>query len=74
MKIFKFFGKILGAKTKAFVVQSRLSEIGTEVDKVAASEQCDMVLVPWQQDAPRYTIFKKSISSTTPKDIAKPQS
>lgn len=56
MKIFKFFGKILGAKTKSFVVQSRLSDIGTEVDKVAAAEQCDMVLVPWQQDAPGYTI------------------
>ncbi len=49
--MFRFFGKLIGAKTNCFVATSRVSEIGAEVDRIASKEHCNLVIVPWQQDA-----------------------
>lgn len=52
--MFQFFGEMAGALTKPFVATTRLMEIGQEINRIANSEQCELVVVPWQKDAPGY--------------------
>ncbi|KAI1713689.1 sodium/hydrogen exchanger family domain-containing protein [Ditylenchus destructor] len=51
LRMFKFFGKLIGSWTQCFVAATNLQEIGMELDRVAAKQQCDVIIVPWQKEA-----------------------
>lgn len=57
LKLFKFFGKLIGAVTNCFVTTSRVNEVGLEVAHVAAEQQCEMVIVPWNEQDKRSDCF-----------------
>uniref|UniRef100_A0A914ZH98 Cation/H+ exchanger domain-containing protein n=2 Tax=Panagrolaimus TaxID=55784 RepID=A0A914ZH98_9BILA len=50
LKMFQFFGKLIGAITKSFIATTRINDIGVEVDRIAQNEGCDLMLLPWQQN------------------------
>ena len=51
LQMFKFFGGLIGATTKCFVATTRSQEIGVEIDRIAKSEHCDLMVLPWQPDS-----------------------
>uniref|UniRef100_A0A915CKE2 Cation/H+ exchanger domain-containing protein n=1 Tax=Ditylenchus dipsaci TaxID=166011 RepID=A0A915CKE2_9BILA len=52
LSMFRFFGKLMGVKTKSFIAATRLAEIGVEINRIAEKEQCDLLVVPWKKDSP----------------------
>uniref|UniRef100_A0A914QBA1 Cation/H+ exchanger domain-containing protein n=1 Tax=Panagrolaimus davidi TaxID=227884 RepID=A0A914QBA1_9BILA len=50
LKMFQFFGKLIGAVTKSFVATTRMNDIGVEIDRIAQNEHCDLMLLPWQKN------------------------
>lgn len=50
LRMFKFFGKLIGSQTRCFVTTTRQPEVGMEVERVATDQQCTLILVPWHTD------------------------
>ena len=46
--MFEFFGKLIGCTTKSFVTTTRLLDIGEDFERVAAEQQCELIIIPWQ--------------------------